>query len=72
MTKKTTPIITHTEILCYAIRHIAAEIEDWQKRSIQTSSTEIAELVAERVAYLNPKLDALKEMYRFETGCEYC
>lgn len=75
MAKKTTPIITHNEIICYAIFHIETEIVDWKKRGEQlkeVGNDEIAKMAAEHIAHLTPKLDALKEMYRFETGHEYC
>lgn len=72
MAKKTAPIITHTEMICYTIRYIEAQIEEWKTRCAQLKGVEVDEIAAEQVAYLNPKLDALKEMYRFETGQEYC
>ena len=72
MAKKTTPIITHTEVICYAIRALETQIEDWKLRSEQVSDAEIVKMAEEAIANLTLKLDALKEMYRFETGHEYC
>lgn len=48
-------IITHTEILCLAIRTLEAEIQDaeWMKEQNE------------------PKIEALKQMYLIETGVEY-
>ena len=67
--KKATPIITHTEILCYAIRNIEAEIEDMRQRCEGKPGAE--EFLASTTERLTPKLEALREMYRMETGVEY-
>lgn len=53
--KNNAPLITHTEIIHRAIRNIEDEIERM-------------EVLREMYT---PKLEALKEMYRFETGIEY-
>lgn len=69
MAKKTEPIITHTEILCRAIRSIEDEI-----RNQTNYMGGIPECEALLQAYVNertPKLDALKEMYRIETGTDF-
>jgi len=75
MAKKNTPIITHTEILCYAIRQIEAEIAGW-KGKIENAPAEYREMVEQMVQTnidrLLPKLDALKGLYRVETGEPYC
>lgn len=63
--QKTLPIITHTEILTYAIRSLEAEAEKYAK---------MAEIVPEAKSLaegLEAKLDAIKQMYFFETGTEY-
>lgn len=68
--KNTSPIITHTEIICYAIRAIDAEIAEWHTRCSGYENCDA--LVAQATDHLYPKLAALQELYRFETGQEYC
>lgn len=70
MAKKNTPVITHTEILCYAIRNLENEIEEMRKRCEGKPGAE--EFLKDTTDRLMPKMDAIKEMYRFETGHEYC
>ena len=67
--KKATPIITHTEILCYAIRCLQKEVDDMTAycEGIESKAEYLAFFLAERTQ----KLEALKEMYRMETGTEY-
>lgn len=66
---KTKPIITHTEILCLAIRNIEDKILDQtaQLGAIPSCDEMLNACISEGIA----KLDALKEMYRIETGTEY-
>lgn len=77
MANKNEPVLTHTEILCFAIRHLESEIEDIRRRG-ESLGKKIGdkeradEIVAHLTAPITPKLEALKEMYRFETGNEYC
>lgn len=70
--KNTAPIITHTEILCYAIAHLDARIseiesrvdglpEDHPRRSICQDLT----------APLMNKRNALCQLYLIETGTQY-
>lgn len=73
MAKKTTPIITHTEILARAIRSIEEEIDSMKKRCEgRMEEALVKEICDGYTAERLPKLEALKEMYRFETGKEYC
>lgn len=69
MAKKNSPIITHTEILCRAIRSIEDEIRNQQNYmgGIPECENMLHAFVDER----SPKLEALKEMYRIETGTDY-
>ena len=72
MAKKNTPIITHKEIICRAIRSIEEEIETMQKRCEgKTSDPFVKQLLVTYVSERTPKLDALKTMYYYETGTEY-
>lgn len=70
MAKKTTPIITHTEILARAIRTVEAEIDDWRSKCefVPESRKEAAFEFATQE--LREKLDVLKVMYRLETGTD--
>lgn len=77
MPKKTPrPVITHTEILCHAIRDIEAHIAQWHESfaslpeadlSIMSAAERTREVCAREIG----QLDALKQMYLFETGTEY-
>lgn len=71
MAKKATPVITYTEILCLAIRSIDAEIGNWRKRLEGLPDEIIRERLAACTDNLNEKRDALKTMYRIETGTDY-
>ena len=73
MAKKNAPIITHTEILARAIRNIQDEIDNMKKRCEGRMEEVLVKQICEDFeAERIPKLEALKEMYRFETGNEYC
>lgn len=69
MARRQTPIITHTEILSRAIRSIDQEIGTWRDRCEGIPDGE--RMLADATADLSVKLDALKEMYRIETGTDY-
>lgn len=66
MAKKPTPIITHTEILCRAIRNIEDEIRNQQNH--MGGIPECESILHAFVEEHTTKLEALKEMYRIETG----
>lgn len=63
------PIITHTETLCFAIRHLESDIEKWEQVLVNQPDAE------ERLAHICERqlaqLEALKQMYLFETGVTY-
>ena len=67
--KKNTPIITHTQTLCYAIKHLENEIDNMKKRCEGKPGGE--EFIKMHLEQFGPQLDAIKEMYRIETGVEY-
>ena len=67
--KKTAPVITHTQTLCYAILHLENEIDNMKKRCEGKPGGE--EFIKMHLDQFGPQLDALKEMYRIETGVEY-
>ena len=66
MAKKTTPIITYTEILARAIRTFEDEIAEWHNKSDSFPT----ELIAKATEEPRAKLEALKTLYRIETGNE--
>ena len=76
MAKDTMPIITHTEIICLAIQSLARKIHECDERVDLCDNITAREIAAEmrdrEQAVLKPKMAALKEMYRFETGKEFC
>ena len=67
--KNPTPIITHVEILCRAIRSIEEEIR--AQEEVMGDIPECKDMLAAYIAEREPKLAALKEMYRIETGTDY-
>lgn len=71
---KNTPIITHTETLCYAIRCIEGEITKWRNKVRSFPSEDrpmISKMVQNDIDRLQAKLDALKDLYKIETGEDY-
>lgn len=69
MTKSNKPIITQTELICRAIRSIEDEISAHKNQFGGNPSYEayLGNIVAEHEV----KLNALKQMYFFETGTNY-
>lgn len=75
MAKKDKPIITHTEILCLAIESLENTIRGWdenvEKGKDEATRKMLIEMREQTVARLTPKLEALKSMYKIETGTDY-
>lgn len=71
MAKKANPIITHTEIIGRAIGSIEAEIADWRQKSNGNPEVFMTGMFEIATAELREKLDALKTLYRIETGTNY-
>ena len=69
--KQMEPIITHVEIYTRAIRNILDEIKTWEDRCEGLPQGQREEMVSRATAPLHSKLEALKEMYRIESGDEY-
>ena len=67
--KQHKPIITHVEILCHAIRNIEDEILDKEAQLGVIPSCD--EMLKAHISEGIAKLEALKDMYRIETGTEY-
>ena len=64
---KANPVITNAEILNRAITHINLEIQGWREKCEGLPSVYFDKATEE----LFRKKDALKTMYRYETGVEY-
>ena len=68
--KKAIPAITHTETLCYAIYYLEKDVERWR-----TALSELPD-AEERLSHICERqlrqLEALKQMYKIETGEEFC
>ena len=71
MAKKTTPIITHTEIINRAIRNIEDEIEDWRHKCEWLPQELREQMFCNSTKDLAAKLTALKSLYLIETGAEW-
>lgn len=71
MAKKTTPIITHAEILVRAIQTVEVEIDELRRQCAGFPQKERDELFNAATKDLRCKLDVLKQMYIIETGAEY-
>lgn len=70
MAKKTTPIITHTEILSRAIISLESDIEAWQAQCEGLPEEIRAEMFNKSTEELRAKLETLKTLYRIETGSD--
>lgn len=71
MAKKTTPIITHTEILARAIRSVESEIEGRKHLCESLPPAQREAMFKVSTEELRGKIDTLKQMYLIETGTEY-
>lgn len=71
MAKKITPIITQTEILARAINSVLAEIEEWRSRCNGLPKDQAETCFNASTMELKEKLDALKILYRIETGTAF-
>ena len=68
---KNHPIITHTEIINRAIQSINAEIDEWRERCKGLSKEQADTYFEATTKELREKLDALKTLYRIETGKDF-
>lgn len=69
MAKKTSPVITHTEILCLALRCLEHDIDQMRKRCEGIPGAEVA--LQHCIDEKAPKMEALRTLYRIETGTDY-
>lgn len=73
--KKTTPFITHTEILCLAIQAVSRKLHEYDEMVDSCGNIADREMAAElrdqHAAIYAPKLEALKSLYKIETGTDF-
>lgn len=70
MAKKTNQIITYTEILARAIRSIEDEVAEWHSKGANLPKEHRDTMIAVGTKELTAKLEALKMLYRIETGID--
>lgn len=70
MTKKSAAVISHVEIIARAIHSIDCDIKDWRDQIEKLTDVDHDKLLAQATRDLVEKREALKIMYRIETGCE--
>ena len=72
---KSKPVITHVEILCLAIQAVSRKLHEYDQMVDECDTAAAAavakELRDQNAAIYSPKLEALKEMYRIETGTNF-
>lgn len=66
MAKQAKPIITQTEILNRAINSIKDEIYEWEKKG--EGKPGLADGLRSLIEPLQEKLEALEQLYYYETG----
>lgn len=71
MKKKSSPVLTHVEIICFAIRAIDMDIGNWVKKFEGLPEDYVAEHLEIATADLKAKREALRSLYLMETGYEY-
>ena len=67
--KKPTPIITYTELICTAIIYFERRVQSWRESigDLPDAQEMLNDICKDDLA----KIEALKTMYRFETGVDY-
>lgn len=69
------PWISHTEILCLAIQAVAHKLHEYDEMVDKCDNAVAAEMASDlrdsHAAIYAPKLEALKELYRIETGTDF-
>lgn len=72
MKKNAAPTITHTEILCYAISHLDARIQEINSKAEgRPEGHPMHELCRNVAAPLMEKREILRQLYRIENGTDY-
>ena len=70
MKTNTNPIITNTEILARAIRTVEDDIEEWRRKCENFPQDQRDTMFSAATKELAEKLEALKTLYRIETGSD--
>lgn len=65
---KPAPTITHTELLCLAYRTLEADVRHWE--TAFAGRPDAAEAVTQICARQLAQMDAIRTMYRYETGVD--
>jgi len=67
--KNPEPIITQTEILCYAIRWLETRVGEWRRATatMENADEALSEICGRELA----QISALKELYYIQTGTDY-
>ena len=71
---KNNPIITHTEILCLAIQSVSRKLHEYDMVDKSDNLYKQEMFAAMRETHESiwaPKLAALKELYKIETGTDF-
>lgn len=72
MPKKSSQILTNTEVLCYAIRSACSDWKDIENKAKAAEAIDPAFAAEIRQTFpAREKLDALRDLYKLETGTEY-
>ena len=66
--RKPAPIITHTELLCLAYRTLEKDVGHWRTTldGLPDAEERVAGICARQLA----QMDAIRTMYRYETGVD--
>lgn len=65
---KNTPILTHTELLCLAYRALEQYVQYWEERleKLPPEERNLEEICSVQLS----KMEAIRQMYLYETGTE--
>lgn len=72
--KANAPLLTHCELLCYAMRGIEAEINEWEQRIERSGITDrgaIIDALSQVAANSLNKRNYVEQLYLIETGTPY-
>lgn len=69
--KKPEPVLTHTELLCLAYRTLEQDVRHWEEALEKLPPEEKTEGLLSGICHDQlRKMDAIRTMYRLETGTE--
>ena len=66
--RKPEPVLTHTALLCLAYRALEADVRHWEEAC--AGRPDAAEAVANICAVQIAQMEAIRTMYRYETGVD--